>query len=69
MTKTDIIRDLKDATKGKMVISASKVAEVMGMRDAEARKLCEGCHYDPRGKNKMYYIEDVSTKIAERPRI
>ena len=56
----------KEATEGAIVISTEKLAKVMDMRKAEAIKVCIGCHYDKRGKQKKYYIEDVSKKLAAR---
>lgn len=66
MTKTEIERNLKEATEGAIVISTEKLAKVMDMRKAEAIKVCIGCHYDKRGKQKKYYIEDVSKNLAAR---
>ena len=48
MTKTQIEKWLSKGVKGKMVISAEKVAFLMTMRKADAVELCEGCNYDNR---------------------
>lgn len=67
MTKTQIENWLSKGVKGKMVISAEKVAFLMTMRKADAIELCEGCNYDNRqSKRKYYYIEDVAKKLADR---
>lgn len=67
MTKTQIEKWLSNGVKGKIVISAEKVAFLMTMRKEDATELCEGCNYDKRkGKRKYYYIEDVAEKLAAR---
>ncbi len=67
MTKTEIKKDLMALT-GKMVITAPQLAKCMGLRESLAYDLCRGCNYDPRskGKQKNYYISDVSERLAER---
>ena len=67
MTKTQIEKWLSQGVKGKIVISAEKVAFLMTMRKADAIELCEGCNYDNRNsKRRYYYIEDVAEKLAAR---
>ncbi|MFR5263387.1 MAG: hypothetical protein ACLTE8_05600 [Christensenellales bacterium] len=66
-TKTEIKKDLMALT-GKMVITAPQLAKIMSLRESLAYDLCRGCTYDPRskGKQKNYYIADVSERLAER---
>ena len=67
MTKTEIKKDLIAMT-GKLVITAPQLAKLMGLRESLAYELCRGCEYDPRskGKQRNYYISDVSERLAER---
>ena len=67
MTKTEIKKDLIAMT-GKLVITAPQLSKIMGLRESLAYELCRGCAYDPRskGKQRNYYISDVSERLAER---
>lgn len=65
MTKTQIKKNLEKKTEA-MVITAPMVAIAMKMRRTEAYALCEGCNYEKRGRNKLYYIDDVAERLAKR---
>lgn len=65
MTKTQIKKNLEKKTEA-IVITAPMVAKVMQMRRSEAYSLCDGCNYEKRGRNKLYYIDDVAERLAKR---
>ena len=65
MTKTQIKKNLEKKTEA-MVITAPMIAKVMQMRRSEAYALCEGCNYEKRGRNTLYYIDDAAERLAKR---
>lgn len=47
-------------------MSISAIAKAMHMSRDSAAAILSGLPYDPRGKAKMYYVDDVATVLAER---
>lgn len=65
-TKTQIKKDLLSVNGNAVVMSISAIAKAMHMSRDSAAAILSGLPYDPRGKAKMYYVDDVATVLAER---
>lgn len=66
MTKTQIKKDLLQGNGGSILISIAAVARLTKMSRDRASVLLKDLQYDPRGKAKMYYVDDVAAVFAER---
>ena len=66
MTKTQIKKDLLQGNGGSILISIAAVARLTKMSRDRASILLKDLQYDPRGKARMYYVDDVAELLAGR---
>ena len=64
MTKQTLIRRLGEG--GKVLLTATEAAKVLGIRPDTIRTMMYGTEYLPSGNTKRYLIDDIAEAIMQK---
>lgn len=71
MNKQELLRDMKQATKGASFMSVEEFARYKGVHPNTAGKQLKGLEYmqEERGKRKYYFVGDLADMILRTLRV